>query len=228
LGAIPPENLPVIFPERFSYSIDEMELACAETPIDISWGSLISTGCPGAVAALASELGHQETFQLFQTMNWETQPALRIAVGDDLAMPTTTDPATRALSEEFRVSPLQIALMAAAITSEGIVPAPRLAVAFRSPTGEWELLPPAGDPYQVLSGMAAAATSNQLVVPDLPLWMALSVSPSGGEGGLTWFIGGTSLEWQGAPLAIALVLEDRAPAEAREIGLNLLNAALEP
>ena len=215
-------------PAELSYTIDDFEMNCSQAPSEQSWGPAIANGCPGSTAALADFLGYEEVLRLFSAVGWRTQPAFRLEVGEPLLFPDTADAIELALSGSLRLSPLQMALMAAALSAEGTAPTPRLAVAVRTPTGDWTLLPPLGNPLEVIPSADANAATTQLTIPDSSLWMAVSVAPTGGPDGTTWFIGGTNTDWQGRPLAIALVLEDEAPLLAAEIGLDLLNAALAP
>jgi hypothetical protein len=201
---------------------------CAQAPTELSWGALIAHGCPGSTAELADSLGFEEVMRLFSAIGWDSQPAFRLDVGESSPFPNTTDPIELALSGSLRLSPLQMALLAAALSADGNAPPPRLAVAVRTPSGDWDLLPPLDDSLEVIPSANANSVTAQLTIPDSPLWMAVSVSPAGEPDGTTWFIGGTNTDWQGTPLALALVLEDEAPLQAGEIGLKILNAALAP
>ena len=51
---------------------------------------------------------------------------------------------------------------------------------------------------------------------------------SRGDAITTWYLGGTLPDWQGTPLAIAVVLEEDNIPLARTIGQELLTRSLQP
>lgn len=122
-----------------------------------------------------------------------------------------------------RSTPLEIALAAAAVNNKGLVPAPRIVLMQANPAGGWLLAPsPKGSPA-TLSLDEITHTVQLLSVPGTQTWQTALV-PSGET--LTWYVGGTSLDWPGAPLALALVLEEANLSLAEEIGQAILTTAM--
>jgi hypothetical protein len=66
-----------------------------------------------------------------------------------------------------------------------------------------------------------------LQVPDSPFWQITGLAQAK-DGPITWYLGGTRQDWQGIPLALALVLEEDNPKAANQIGLELLQATIQP
>jgi len=122
-------------------------------------------------------------------------------------------------------SPMGIALLAATLNNQGIRPAPRIAQAFRHPEDGWVLLPPLASPLELISPSEAKSITLPLKEPHTPTWR-LSLTPT--DETLTWYVGGTSSDWEKIPLTIVVVLEEENLPLAEEIGGVMLSAAMTP
>lgn len=123
---------------------------------------------------------------------------------------------------KLSASPLQMAIIAATITADGSKPLPRLVNSYQNESGEWIAYRPEILPTPVLSSTVAGQVKQQLegAVPSVWYQIGHAVSPDNEP--ITWYIGGTTQEWHGSPLAIAVVLESDNPALAAAIGAHLL------
>ena len=134
---------------------------------------------------------------------------------------------------DLKISPLQLALAAAALSADGRIPAPRLALSYRQPDGQWILFPAEQQAHQVLPRGASQAAAELLAVPDLPIWRSLAHLGGGAAGqpglkaGLTWFVAGTLPTWQGSPLVLVLLFEEDTPELANQLGLEILTSILQ-
>ncbi|MCP4141534.1 MAG: FtsW/RodA/SpoVE family cell cycle protein [Chloroflexi bacterium] len=126
-------------------------------------------------------------------------------------------------SEEGFVSPLEMAMVAAALSNEGISPAPRLALAVDTSQSGWVILPALGETASLFS----AADAEQLIATfssdEEAYWQILSTQED--EENLTWLLAGTPANWSGTPLALAILLEENNPVLAEEIAQALLSSA---
>jgi hypothetical protein len=120
-------------------------------------------------------------------------------------------------------SPLQMAMVAATITAEGSKPLPRLVNSYQNEAGEWIAYKPEILPLQVLSTLAAQQIQQQLEGTSPSIWFQLGHALSQDNQPITWYLGGTTLNWHGSPLAIAIVLESDDPGLAATIGSRLLS-----
>jgi hypothetical protein len=127
-----------------------------------------------------------------------------------------------------RFSPVQIALGAAAVTSGGLRPAPLLVLAVDTPQAGWVLLPGLEQPDQLVATEIAAQAINELRDLQQVIWYSVAVERAQQEQATTWFTGGTLPDWDGTPLAIAVVLEEDNPALAEDLGRSLLQSAMLP
>ena len=154
--------------------------------------------------------------QLYTALGFYTAPDLQLPV----AIATAT-------GHPLRISPLQAALAAAALSNAGIRPAPRLAMAVRTPTQGWVVLPPLGKPVQALPAGSAASAIQALMVKNQPLWHWSSSSRQADQT-VSWSLAGTLPALQSTPLAVAVLLEDAGQQYADYIGQQLLGAAMRP
>jgi cell division protein FtsW (lipid II flippase) len=154
--------------------------------------------------------------QAFTVMGFYNVPELHLPVA-----------AASLPGQPLRISPLQMALAASAISDKGLRPAPRLAMAVRTPSQGWVVLPALSQPVQVFSSSSATSAALALMVKGQPLWRW-----SGTAGTATkpfvWAIGGTLPAWQGFPLAIVVLLEDADQQSAAYISQQVLVAAMQP
>jgi hypothetical protein len=127
----------------------------------------------------------------------------------------------------MRVSPLQIALAAAALSNHGLVPAPRIAMAVNTPSDGWVSLPALGKPFEALQAPAADEAALSYLVDNQTYWQFISQAQENGSD-FTWYIGGTAPNWQATPLVIVVVLEENNERLAKRIGQELLIDAMNP
>ena len=157
--------------------------------------------------------GNDERDQIYETLGFYSEPRLRIQV---TSAGTTPD--------DLRVSPLQMALATAALSSDGIRPAPRIALAANTPQQGWVVLPALDEPVEILPKFFAHEIA-QALAGEMPYWTFTGTMD---EIHITWHLAGTLPDWSGTPLALVVLLEENNPRLAREIGGNLLEAALQP
>ena len=131
--------------------------------------------------------------------------------------------------EENRLysSPLQMALASAAFSNNGVIPAPRIAMAVKTSKGEWLVLPAVGMPTEAIQPSEAREAVNPYVVSGDNFW-SHTAQAEDAESDVTWFIGGTPPNWRSTPLVVAVVLEKTDPTLARRIGRELLLSATNP
>ena len=118
-------------------------------------------------------------------------------------------------------SPMSIALLAAALSNDGLQPVPKIAQAYQHPENGWSLLPALGTTrhYPTLADAVSFAAEGEQT------WQ-ISLAPAGEE--LIWYLGGTLPAAAGKALAVVVVLEERNFALAEAIGTAMLHAAQTP
>jgi cell division protein FtsW (lipid II flippase) len=144
----------------------------------------------------------------------------------DLRLPVGT-PSNFGELENLRISPLQMILAFAPLSNGGIRPAPRIALAVKTPAQGWVILPANGDPLTVLEEAGANRAAESMHTSDQPFWrFGARVSEKGRS--FSWFVAGTLPGWQGTPLTLVILLEEDNAPLANSIGEALLIRALEP
>ena len=126
-----------------------------------------------------------------------------------------------------RVSPLQMALAASSLSNHGLIPAPRIAMAVNTPSEGWISLPALGMSIEALPASAADEAVSSYLVKNQTYWQHLGQAQEA-ESSFTWFIGGTSPNWQATPLVIVVLLEEDNIRLAQRIGQELLVDAMNP
>ena len=156
--------------------------------------------------------------QLFAALGFYDVPAANIQAAS-AALPGTI--------RNLKVSTLQMALAAAALTDNGVRPAPRLALAVNTSAQGWVVFPARGKPATALSANAARQATAALAIQGQPFWQYTSPPQADGSS-ISWYLAGTLPNWQGTPLAVVVTLEENNPDQARAIGYGVLQTAIKP
>ncbi|MBN1145710.1 MAG: FtsW/RodA/SpoVE family cell cycle protein [Anaerolineales bacterium] len=127
----------------------------------------------------------------------------------------------------LRLSPLQVALIAGAISNSGERPAPQLVMAVNTTQAGWAPLPALQEPLRVMDPMGARGLFQGLAQEDLGIWELTAVIRDVSGQPVSWYVGGKlPLGRQpGVLLAIALLLETDDSRMAAEIGRAMLAEA---
>ena len=128
----------------------------------------------------------------------------------------------RAEAREGFASPLEMAMVAAALSNEGIAPAPRLTLAVNISQSGWVILPALGEPTTLFSPAEAQQLMTTFSSDEEAYWQILSTQED--EENLTWLLAGTPSNWSGTPLALAILLEEDNPVLAEKIARALLSS----
>ena len=157
-----------------------------------------------------------DPIKLYTALGFYTTPDLHLPVAAALSP-----------DQPLRLSPLQVALAAATLSNSGIRPPPRLAMAVKTPSQGWVVLPPLNKPIQVLSSDQADSTARALMVKGQPFWQWSGLAGQGNKT-VSWALAGTLPGSQGIPMAVVVLLEDGGQQWATYIGQELLVAAKQP
>ncbi len=159
-----------------------------------------------------------DSTKLFQRLGFYSRPLIRMPVAN---------PSPGIQTSNVRVSPLQMALAAAALSNAGVRPAPRIALAVDTPQQGWVVLPTLGTDFSAFSAQSASETAFALAKPERAYW-EWSASSRDEHGAVTWYLAGTLPSWRGTPLSLALLIEsDDMPAAVRT-GEAIFDAAVNP
>jgi cell division protein FtsW (lipid II flippase) len=214
-------------PEQMNVSYEGKNWLCPESPTGIlEWGTVVSDGCPGAAVSLVSHFSVTQYNSLLSQLGLYRAPQLPLPVAQPDQQQSFTSPSEAILgASQIKVTPLQMALAAATLSNNGKLLTPQLALAVQIPNQGWVFFPTQQPTNVSIPHLADAA--KMLASSDFPGWDSLGTS-STEQGNLTWYVGGTLPDWNGTPLALALVLEENNPYLARSIGQTVLQAAENP
>ncbi len=208
--------------------LGDRTLTCAISPTNIQQlAATVAAGCPGPIAALGEELGAQKLFNLFNDLGFYTAPAIRIPVSIPIEQTSIPVPSKAAIGQgELRVSPLQMVLAAAALSNDGIKPAPQIAIAYQDASGNLINIPPLTSPQQIFTSQEANTATTELQSSSGQYWETVGTAASGETDTFAWYLGGTLANNHDTPLAIVVLLEDGQPDTAQYIGSAVLFNAL--
>ncbi len=199
--------------------VNGVTLSCRQEPLgDPTLGNALRRGCPQALAELGSTLGGDALHDLYAGLRLFEPPAIGLPVGAASADAAVTDPTLAALGQDgLSISPLQLALVTAAIAEHGLLPAPRLVLETQDRAGDWQPLPPAA---------AASAALPARAADEVAAWMAdghAALANSTVDGSeLAWF---TGFAPEANPRYVVAVLLESGDIEAAEgIGREVLAA----
>lgn len=185
--------------------------------------NMIQNGCSSSATKLiedTSPLGLVEQLNKFGIYD---MPSLSLELFQPEDMPDENAFNTlRTHIPETRVSPLQMALIAASITNGGSKISPALVNAYQTEDGNWKSHTEPNQSSQVLSAQLAKSSRVFLNHQAQTIWYAIGHSVLEDNQLITWYIGGTNDETSPTPLAIAIVLEEDNPALAIKIAESLL------
>ncbi len=177
-----------------------------------------NTLAPFQFAALGSSTATtEELTNLYSRLGFYSAPALSLPVS----------PAASANNLQPGLNAVQMVIAAAALSHQGICPVPQLAMAVNSPQQGWIILPPGSDPTQCLPAEGAQRTAETYERDDRPFWEHIGLSKAG-QKPITWYLSGTSTNWQGTPLALVIVLEENNTLAVRLIADRILDRATQP
>lgn len=126
---------------------------------------------------------------------------------------------------EIQISPLQLALAAAALSNGGFIPPARIVVAVRRPGNDWVDWKASGTPTWLFSEADTEQVASALAASGKPYWEWASRAQSGSRF-FAWYLAGTLPAWHGTAYCDVVILEDGNLADASRIGRALIEAAL--
>lgn len=226
-----------------SATVDDVILPCAGDPLGVSTiGEAYLAACPAPFRRMATDLGQQRVIAVLRDFGLLSAPSLGVPTDAVTEEDVLAEDDLGTLAEGqggLTVSPLQMALVAAAYADNGRMPPVRLVEARREPGGPWQEVVVDGGPRGTLSrasaetvaglmaraadeGVAAAAASGQRRMHG-HAGLALS-GPE--ETTNAWFIGFIP-DGEDRAVAVAVLLEDSSDVNrAARIGGQALQSAL--
>jgi peptidoglycan glycosyltransferase len=212
-------------PQALTFQTPTQTLECAETPSsNDSWAAAIAAGCPGPSAELGLLLDSQRLTGLFTGLRFYEAPLFYMPVAASTTPAAIITPQEAALgAAELRLSPLQLALAAAALSNGGVIPAPQIALGVGG-ENEWLSLEVLSEPQAALAAENANEAAMLLADDILPIWQ--SVALANPDEPLSWYLAGTLPNHAGEPYAVVVLLEQNNPAAAKSIGRQVLEQLL--
>lgn len=186
----------------------------------------IKFGCQKSYQELAGLLSPKNLISTMDSMQLFSAPAFILPVPQPPEKPDMINDIPKFLNGDtgFYVSPIQMALITASFTNDGIIPKPVLVNSYLDVNGNWLAFPHDLKSVQTVPDYASNQIIDFLADESKPIWFSIGHVLNDNEEGITWYLGGTLPDWQGSPLSVAIVLESNNPALVQKIGSQLLTA----
>ena len=199
---------------------------CAVLPGDnITWGKLISSGCISVLTTFSKSLPLAEVMDLMSQTGLYQEPSIPLESSPPVIPDKIQDyKSLYTGTTNFLVSPLQMAVMAASLSNEGLVLSPQITVAYKSLDNEWVLFDQGVNSTTIPDYNASDAVSK-LTQGNFPGW-EISALARNENAAISWYIAGTPPDWHSTPLTIVVALENASPSEARSIGRQVFLSAI--
>ncbi|QRN83573.1 FtsW/RodA/SpoVE family cell cycle protein [Chloroflexota bacterium] len=198
---------------------------CATAPETLDWASIVQYGCVNAQADLASYIGLAPVSDLIQNLGYYTSPDLRLTVAE-AAQTGITDDWEFFTGQDLSISPLQLAIAASALSNDGVLTAPRIVNGYEDENAAWVTLPKLGSASTAFTSSQVESLTTLLENETALQWQTVSSTETDEGDPITWFVAGSTPNWQGQPYVIVVALEAKNPNQATQIGLTLLNQAM--
>lgn len=209
-------------PSETNFIVEGQRFDCLRQPAaEADWEHLVSVACPGALAQLGIALGGEQMLALFDGLGFYSAPDLHLELSAQSKPTTLVRPEVAAIGQDgLRVSPVQMAQAACALSNAGLLPAANIVQAIQQPDGSWQALTAAVS-AETLDATFAANMAQALAYQPLSIW-ELTARSYGEDGQIyTWYLAG-DLPNQGEGRCVVVLLESDSPANARAIGRELL------
>lgn len=171
-----------------------------------------------ALEPFAAAIDNDQVINIFNTFGFDSTPNPRLVSAASFI---------NEVDSQLYSSPLQMALASSALTNDGIIPAPRIAMAVNTPKDGWVVLPGLGMPTEATQPSAAKEAVTSYIASGENFWFHTAQAKDA-ESNVTWFIGGTPPNWGSTPFVVVVLLEKSDPVLAERIGRELLLSATNP
>jgi len=204
-------------------TVGSERIVCRQTPpsVELTLTDTLAYGCPWPVAQLAGQLGNDGLSQIFAQFHFYNAPELDIPTTAPAFTPGSqlTDTAAAGVGQGLlTVTPLRMALVAAALARGGQMPTPMLVLQTQNPDLGWQSARPAAPTPPVIDPAVAAEVKGML----RDGLQATAVTSSGGKT-LAWYLG--FAPFNDPQYVVVVLLEAGTPRSAKDIGDLLLGAA---
>ena len=210
-----------------SYESLFANLDCAIAPAGTSWAAPIAAGCtlPEDLSKQLDAIDTQDFYAELGLFEFP-DPTQFDKQGSDV-QGSTSSGELLGDQPDFLVSPLQVVLAAATLSSDGALPAAQIITAANLPETGWSVFPPEREERQVFSQDNADFIANSLATEGLPVWSSVASTLNEDDRTITWYLAGSLPNWTGTPVALLVLLEEDDPLLAMEIGQNMIAAAMQ-
>jgi len=193
--------------------------SCVLPPEDDTINQWMRSGCSSLTDQLIDTLP-QDAFSEFINLNqWNQALSLEIPVAENEQNQLIQSGEGK--PQDILLSPLNIAVSAAAFSNGGYLLSPYFGMAVNTPQSGWVIFDHP-KPTPLFSLDTVQQVNDLLIRTDFPVWEISSESRQ--EDNINaWYVSGTDTHWKGTPMVIVITLENETAETARELGRQMMN-----
>ena len=192
--------------------------------VKTNWRSYLENGCDSAYNKLANSMSIESWETMLQAYHFLEVPEFPMTQAELQPYEFDVSQNTIALNELPLITPLQMAVAASALSTEGTLATPVLSYAVETPHQGWVILPK--NESQTITYEAKMNSMNFLNPDKQNFWGFMGKGERVDEAPVIWYASGTTTYWKGMPMMVVVLLEENKPSLAEEIGEDLLLHAL--
>ncbi len=117
-------------------------------------------------------------------------------------------------------------MAASALSNDGVLVAPRIVNGYEDENATWVTLPKLGSSSTAFTSSQVERLTTLLENETALQWQTVSSIETEEGDPITWFVAGSTSNWQGQPYVIVVALETNNPNQATQIGQTLLNQVM--
>ena len=189
------------------------------------WSSYIKNGCDATYTKLAATMTMESWENMLQAYHFLDVPEFPMTQAELQPYVFDVSQKTIPLNELPLITPLQMAVAASSLSTEGTLAAPVLSYAVETPHQGWVILPK--NESQTISYEAEMSSTDFLNPEQQNFWAFMGKGDRIDEQPVIWYASGTTTYWKGMPLMVVVLLEENTPTLAKEIGEDVLLHALQ-
>ncbi|MDP2965448.1 MAG: FtsW/RodA/SpoVE family cell cycle protein [Pelolinea sp.] len=226
LSQINPTDLPDYdLSIQVANSITSSGCAIVETE-ENAFNQAIMDGCPSALIQTIGITGSNKVRKVINDFMLTRTPDIGLPINETVHYVPDLMWHDLFFSEDpLRVSPLQIAASASAITHHGLIPNPQILSAVDTSEEGWVFLSEKKQSRGV-SADQANSINDFLKSKGISGW-EITAQGVDSNSNVSWFVAGTPSNWSGTPITVVLVLEEQNPFKARSTGRAIYSLATE-
>ena len=204
-------------------NVNGRQLACKLIPPGtVKWAELIGYQCPAPLLELSAKLNAEEIGSIFEELGFLSPPEIPIESEASVDSAVLNSELALIGQDELAVSPVQIAMVTAALANNGVLSQPTLIAAVQDSNGRWIAQERLASDHRIFDDSAAGKILAALPEVDGIIEYSSLVPSGSDESNNAWYLG---LAPSNDPeFGVVVVIENKEDlSSVEDIGRSLLS-----